>query len=77
MTREEFEAVLALENKYRLITEPSTHNGKGGRWVYAALHSRESEDYGYERIWGQHAATMDTAVQMVIARWEKESSNES
>lgn len=67
MTREEFEAILALDGQFELVKEESAYNGKDGKWWYAGLQARG----GGGRCWGTHSTTYDEAVNKLIEDWEK------
>jgi hypothetical protein len=75
MTREEFEAVLALEGKYKLLVEPSvyrwgynskTEDPNHAGWMFAGL----KEINTIASVYGDHAATEEEVVNRMIEFWE-------
>lgn len=75
MTREEFEAVLALEGKYKLFVEPSvyrwgssleTEDPHHAGWMFAGL----KEIGTINSVFGDHAATEEEVVNRMIEFWE-------
>lgn len=68
MTREEFEAVLALQGKYCLLTEPSNMRPE---WVWAGLIFRGVDPERFvSRVRGAHGETESEAITKLISSWE-------
>lgn len=68
MNREEFEAVLAWEGKYRLVVEPS--HSKVGH-IFSALQLLPYDGLD-GRIYGSHCLDTEKAINEVMRQWELE-----